>query len=64
MEERLTTLLYNAIGFMLETNMQDESFTIEEVCEEIADYLGSTVEELKSLNVLDYDSIIEKNKEA
>lgn len=58
MEERLTTLLYNAVGFMLETNMQDESLNIEEVCKEIADYLGSTVEELIELNVLDYESLV------
>ena len=63
MEERLTTLLYNAIGFMLETNMQDESLTIEEVCEEIADYLGSTVEELINLNVLDFESLVENAEE-
>lgn len=58
MEKRLTTLLYNAVGFMLETNMQDESLNIEEVCKEIADYLGSTVEELIELNVLDYKSLV------
>lgn len=63
MEERLTTLLYNAIGFMLETNMQDESLTIEEVCEEIADYLGSTVEELINLNVLDFESLVKNTEE-
>lgn len=61
MKERLKTLLYNAIGYMLETSMGDESLTIEECQEEIADYLGSTVNELNELDILDCDELIKNN---
>lgn len=60
MEERLRALLYNAIDYMLIDMHENRNsdWTMEDICEEIADYLGSTVDELKELGVLDYDDLI------
>ena len=44
--ERLIILLNNAIGYMAENGMTDE---------EITQYLGSTKEELDSIEVLGWD---------
>lgn len=59
-EERLKTLLYNAIDYMLIDMHENRNsdWTMEDICEEIADYLGSTIDELKELNVLDYDDLM------
>lgn len=61
MEERLKALLYNAIGYMLEDMHENRNsdWTMKDICESIADYLGSTVDELKELGVLDYDDLVD-----
>ena len=64
----LKTLLYNAITYMIEDSfgMSDEGLTGEELCEEIANYLGTTADRLEELGVLDRNEIcesLEKEKE-
>lgn len=53
MEERLKVLLYNAVGYMYEDFLGKSCIEIKEM---IADYLGSTVEELDELGMFDYVS--------
>ena len=50
MEERLKTLLWNAIDYMREDFIGKSCIEINEM---IADYLGSTVDELKELGMIE-----------
>lgn len=56
--KRLQVLLYNAITYMIETRMENESLSRKEMCNCIAEYLGSDVKELQKFGVLDYDEIM------
>ena len=51
--ERLTTLLYNAIGYMLEDGLSTKA---------VEDYLGASVEELEELviRVIEKDDSLRK----
>lgn len=49
MEERLKTLLWNAVDYMRCDFVAKSCIEIDEM---IADYLGSTVDELKELGII------------
>lgn len=50
MEQRLKTLLYNAICYMIEDLSENPNA---DIIEDICDYLGATESELRELEVLD-----------
>lgn len=52
-EKRLTTLLYNAICYMLDDLCKVDDYSVEEMINIVCDYLGSSEKELREFGVLD-----------